>query len=102
MRTQRQKGQDNHALVSLQTLVAKRLATVYAHSVHAPRKRPFVSHSSALAHCKAMAAAPFDCLPRADSGYHSGAAVSQRRKHRTRTNSLLYLRGMEHSLPISF
>src|SRR5260370_15669975 len=87
---------------SAQTLVAKRLATVYAHPRHAPRKDRAVFCSPALALCPTAAAASFDFSPRAHFGHHLAATSTQRSRQGARPNSLLYLLRIGYSVPVSF
>ena len=87
---------------SVQTLVAKRLATVYPHPRHAPRKVRSVFCSSALALCQTTAAASFNFPSRTNFGHHLAATITQRRRHGARPDSFLYLLRMGYSVPVSF
>src|SRR5712692_2146267 len=87
---------------SVQTLVAKRLATVYPHPRHAPRKHRSVFCSSALALCQVAAAAAFNFPSLTNFGHHLAATITQRRKHGARPDSFLYLLRMGYSVPVSF
>src|SRR5712692_4710222 len=87
---------------SVQTLVAKRLATVYPHPRHAPRKVRSVFCSSALALCQTTAAASLNFSPLANSSHCRGATITQRSGHGACSNSLLDLLRMGYSVPVSF
>src|SRR6266852_299508 len=87
---------------SVQTLVAKRLATVYPHPRHAPRKDRSVFCSSALALCHVAAAVSFNIPSLTNFGHRLAATITQRRRHGARPDSFLYLLRMGYSVPVSF
>ncbi len=85
---------------SVQTLVAKRLATVYPHPEYVPRKNRATLFSPASACCQATPATPLNSLPPANLSRYLGAAITNRPSRRAGPDTFLYFVRVEHSVSV--